>query len=130
MTFVIDENETPADNLRRLERFLEEELTASLPTAEITAVVHNKGVDLEDLRFDLIDYTSAIAGYCSWGKGILRWTSQQADEARSILSTSFFEQYPQYAVLQFLITEENTPGLYEELNNFESARIALLTLIP
>ena len=83
----------------------------------------------EGLVADLDLYFKDIAGYCTWGEGILEWSKPEIEKALRILSGSFFEKNPDYSALESLITKENTPHLYEKLNSHEGMRATLLRLL-
>ncbi|HKO62976.1 MAG TPA: YxiJ family protein [Pyrinomonadaceae bacterium] len=74
-------------------------------------------------------YFSEIAGYCSWGKGILKWPKQKVEEAEKKLSSSFFERYPGYQAIELLIDDTNTPTLCRKLRLYDRIRTTLLDLL-
>jgi len=74
-------------------------------------------------------YFSDIAGYCSWGRKILKWSNNQVREAENRLKKTFFEKYPQYKMVKHLITEANTPDLYRVMRIYETMRKLLLRVL-
>jgi hypothetical protein len=84
--------------------------------------------EFEVLIPDLDMWCSDIAGYCSWGKKILSWPEEKVLQARGHMSLSFFDKHPEYSLLERLITEANTPDLFEDLQLYERMRKKLLEL--
>src|SRR5687768_1329450 len=81
------------------------------PSEDIYYLQENHGAD-DDLYFNFDIYFMSLAGYSSWGYGILKWKGEWLDKAKDFLSCSFFEQYPQYQKLKMFIDDRNTPELY------------------
>lgn len=83
----------------------------------------------DDLLIPYLDlWFLDIAGFCSWGKRILNWSESKVVQARSKVSLGFFEQHPQYAILERFITKDNTPDLFGQLLLFETMRHQLIRL--
>jgi len=70
-----------------------------------------------------------VLGYCRQGRAILKWPEEEVREARTKLARSFFERYPQYAPLEALINETDTPDLFVKLSLHEKLRTSLLSLL-
>jgi hypothetical protein len=107
---------------------LYEESHGPFPYSDCRKLIGKEVKRYEDLTADLNMYFSTIAGYCSWGKRILKWSNDQVKEAEARLEKTFFEKYPQYGALKHLITEANTPDLYKEMTVYESMRALLLSV--
>lgn len=84
--------------------------------------------EFEDFIPNLDMWCSYIAGYCSWGKRLVRWNEEKVLQARGVMSLSFFDMHPEYARLERLITESDTPDLYEQLRLYERMRKNLVIL--
>jgi hypothetical protein len=107
----------------------EEEFRMPFPYADCRKLRREGGDRYEGLIPDLDMYFSDIAGYCSWGKRILKWPKEKVLEVRERLSKSFFEKHPQYKPLEAMITESNTPSLYTRLIACEKLRLKLLEIL-
>jgi len=117
--------ETLADTLFKA---FNEEMMRPFPYSGARKLRHDDGGIYEGLIPDLDLFASQIAGYCSWGKGILKWSEEKVDEAERTIGKSFFDKHPKYKPLEPLITEENTPDLHAWLTLQERIRSRLLEL--
>jgi hypothetical protein len=95
--------------------------------ADCRKLLH-QGATYEGLAADLDLYLKDIAGYCTWGRRLLKWSKPEIEKALATLSRSFFEKNPEYKPLESQITEENTPDLYADLVLHEKMRQTLLSL--
>jgi hypothetical protein len=118
--------EEAADNLLHT---YEQEFRIPFPYADCRKLRRESGDRYEGLIPDLDMYFSDIAGYCSWGKRILKWPKEKILEVRERLSKPFFEKYPQYKLLEVMITESNTPHLYTKLKACEKLRLTLIEIL-
>ncbi len=98
------------------------------PYAGCRTLIRDAGKAYEGLIPDLDLYFSDIAGYCSWGRAILKWPKKKLSEAGDKLDKSFFEKHPHYQSLQPAVSETGTPDLYESLKLYEKMRGNLLNL--
>ncbi len=71
---------------------------------------------------DLDMHSSTIAGYCSWGEGLLRWDKEKINQAQIRLDKGFFEKYDEYKPLESMITQ---PDLRNYIQLFEKMRTEL-----
>lgn len=78
---------------------------------------------------DLSLYFSTVAGYCSWGKRILRWEATKIDEAKAALEKQFFDRHPEYKPLEKMIGEHGNADLLAKFSLHEKMRIELLRLL-
>jgi hypothetical protein len=99
------------------------------PSEDCQKVLEAKKYQSEDFTFELISYFSTIAGYSSWGKRALRWNYEQISAAEKLLEKSFFETFPKFAELGKIVTEKNTPKLYNQLLLHDLMRLTLLDVI-
>jgi hypothetical protein len=83
----------------------------------------------ENLIPNLDMWFSAVAGFCSRGKRLLSLFSIEIPDARGIVSLSFFDKHPEYALLERHITADAVPDLYEALKLYERMRTKLLELL-
>ena len=74
-------------------------------------------------------YFSDIAGYCSWGKGILSWSAEKIDEAKNRLQISFFQKFPKFESLKSKISDTETPKLYNQMLIYELMRLTLIDIL-
>lgn len=75
---------------------------------------------------DLDAYSSAIAGYRSWGRRILSWSDDRIAALRRDLTPSFIDRYPVYAQL---LTESVGAELVVAMQPIERTRVVLLEII-
>lgn len=73
----------------------------------------------EDLILCLDLYFSDIAGYCSWGKRVEKWSAEKIADVQIKLRKSFFDRFPKFDGLKSVITESETPKLYSQLLIFD-----------
>jgi hypothetical protein len=82
-----------------------------------------------ELITELDLYLADIAGYASWGYGLLHWPLKKLQEARKRLEPSVFDIYP------FLGAVRHDPGasryraLHRELTQHENIRLKLLQIL-
>jgi hypothetical protein len=114
---------------RALMCLYEESCQTPFPYEDSRKLLREEKGQYEGLIPSLDFYFSTIAGYCSWGKRILKWNEEKIKEAKDLLGKSFFEKYPQYKPLEQMVTEANTPALYKELVAYETMRLNLLRLL-
>ena len=112
-----------------IKRTYEEEDRGPFPSADCRELMRDFPFDDHWFATYLDTYCSDIAGHCSWGKGILKWPAEKLRKSHGLLSFSFFDLYPQYANLQRLITDDETPDLFEELKLYDKLRRQLLVLL-
>lgn len=74
-------------------------------------------------------YFSEIAGYCSWGKRVLSWSSEKNIEAQKRLKLSFFQKHPKFARLKLKINDNETPKLYNQMLVYELMRLTLIDIL-
>jgi hypothetical protein len=75
---------------------------------------------------DLDLYFFRIAGYAGSVKTMRTWPMDRLRKAREDLANSFFEENPEYELLQRDITDEIAPDLASRLRLFEELRTRLL----
>ena len=117
--------EEQADEVLRLFK----ESCRPFPYAGCRALIRDSGEAYEGLIPDLDLYFSEIAGYCSWGRTIPKWSKEKLFEARNKLSKSFFDKHPKFQPLQPAVSETGTPDMYESLKLYEVMRRNLVDLI-
>lgn len=112
-----------------LRRICKEDLAKPFPYPDCR-LVYAKGGKLADGLIPSLDlYFSDVAGYCSWGKRLLRFSQSELLAARATLTRSFFEKHPEYLPLKALINETETPTLFADLKLHDELRGRLLALI-
>jgi predicted lipase len=60
---------------------------------------------------------------------MLSWPIEDIEKALAELNGTFFEKYPQYAKLEPMITESETPDLWQALDIYERMRTKILMLL-
>ena len=84
--------------------------------------------EFEGLIPDLDLFFSRIAGHASVVSKINSWSSSRISQAKAELVNSFFEEHPEYELLQRDITDELAPDLAEQLRFYEHLRVEILKL--
>jgi hypothetical protein len=84
----------------------------------------------DDLIPLLDAYFAGIAGLCSWGERSLNWSEEFIDEYTPLLKKSFFQKFPVFTPLEALITEKNTPKLFNQFLIYDLMRLTLLDILP
>ncbi len=92
-------------------------------------LLQNNDEQFRNLIPDLDMCLLNVAGFCSNSRRLLKLTKEILQEIQASLTTSFFEEYPQYRLLERQIDELNTPDLYERLALYEKMRNMLLELL-
>ena len=87
------------------------------------------GSNYEDFIPDLSLYFSTIAGYCSWGKRILKWEATKINEAKAGLEEQFFNRHPEYKPLEMMIAKQGNADLLVKFSLHEKMRLELLGLL-
>src|SRR5260221_6138942 len=77
---------------------------------------------------DLDLYFSTIAGYASSASRVHSWSADGLRQLRQDLASSFFEDHPEYELLQRDISDDVTPNLSARLRLYDELRIELLQL--
>lgn len=116
------------NRIEELLKLYHEDRGKPFPYSDAKKLRKHSGEAYEGLIPDLDLFSSEIAGYCSWGKGILKWSRDKVAEAQQTIGRSFFDRFPQYKPLEPLITQENVPDLYASLRLHEEVRVMLLDL--
>lgn len=118
--------ETIATELKSL---YEEDCRMPFPYEGSRKLLQAGGGGYEGFIPDLSLYFSTVAGYCSWGKRILRWEPTKINEAKADLEKQFFERHPEYKPLEMVIAKRDNADLLVKLNRHEKMRMELLGLL-
>ncbi len=92
-------------------------------------LLQNNHEQFRNLIPDLDLYLLNVAGYCGNSWRLLKLSKEKPQEIGGSLTTTFFEEYPQYRLLEGQIDELNTPDLYERLALYEKMRSLLLEIL-
>ena len=84
--------------------------------------------EFDGLIPDLDMFFFRIAGYASAVSKVDSWPASRFSQARADLANSFFEEHPEYELLQRDITDELAPDLAEQLRFYEHLRAEILKL--
>jgi len=84
--------------------------------------------EFEGLIPDLDMFFSRIAGYASVVIKVDSWPASRFSRAEADLANSFFEEHPEYELLERDITDDLAPDLAEQLRFFEQLRVEILKL--
>jgi len=110
-------------------RELSAEAVAPFPYADCRLVTQGAEETITDLITDLDLWMSKIAGYGSRGRRLMRLSRAELRQIRDAVSLSFIEEHPQYVKLTLWLSQEGTPALSEDLDNYERIRLALSAVI-
>ena len=120
---------TIADRIEELRTLYHRELLRPAPSEDCFKIEGDPDWPYGDLHPDLSTYTASIASCCRGAKTLLSDTTESLLKDRSWFSRTFFERWPLYADLEKLVTRDETPKLYRELEVYEHARRLVLELI-
>ena len=98
------------------------------PYEDCRKITDNKD-EFEDLIPCLDLYFSDIAGYCSWGKRVKKWSAEKIADVRIKLHKSFFDRFPKFDKLKLVINERGTPKLYNQMLIFDLMRLTLTDIL-
>lgn len=111
-------------------RMNEEDWRGPFPREDCRYLIDENGDErFQDLYFDLDMYFAEIAAFSGSAQRILYLSKEKLMELKGRITASFFEEYPQYKLLEPQITESDTPDLYERIGVSEKIRLELLKLI-
>ena len=117
------------EKLEILQSLYKTDLLNPFPYDDCRKLLEENSDEFEDLISCLDSYFSDIAGFCSWGKRVLFWTSENIEETKFQLQNSFFRQFPKFNLLKSSINEENTPKLFSQLLIHDLMRLTLLDIL-
>jgi hypothetical protein len=104
-------------------------LLGRFPYSDCYWIAQKAPIESEDLIPELDWYFGTIAGYCSSASRLGNRSKEDLQKAKKSLALKFFEVFPRLAPIERLITQDQTPKLYEEMKYTEQARLALLELL-
>ena len=96
------------------------------PYNDVRKLLEEVGRDYPGLSADLDLHFSTIAGYCAWGRRLLKWEDETVNEVVARLDAGFFDKHPKYKPLESMITQ---PNLKAQLSTHERMRTELLRLL-
>ena len=126
-------NRRPSDAFRRMTEptalhDLYQSDHSPFPYEACRAVLALSPGELDGLIPDLDMFFFRIAGYASVVNKVDSWSASRVTQARADLANSFFEEHPEYELLQRDITDELAPDLAEQLRFHEHLRVEILKL--
>ncbi len=99
------------------------------PYKDCYALQKRKDIPTSDFIPELDYYFGNIAGYSSWASRLIDKSIEERQKAKKILEKNFYEYFPDLARLENMITKDQTPKLFELMQQTEIARLALLELL-
>src|SRR5271157_1511150 len=99
------------------------------PYEDCFALAKRNDIPTSDFIPELDWYIFNIAGYSSWASRLIDKPIEERQKAKKTLEKNFFEYFPALARLESMITQDQTPILYELMQQTEIARLGLLELI-
>ena len=122
-------DETLLTSLEEIREMARRNPTHPFPYSDVRKLIAVDQKQYENLIVDLDLFFSDVAGFSSWGKGMLQWSHSRLQAARSQLEKPFFLKHPQYEPLARLIGETNLPALEAKMDFYEHLRILLLAAV-
>jgi hypothetical protein len=99
------------------------------PYEDCFALAKRKDIPSSDFIPELDWYIFNIAGYSSWASKLVNRPIEERQKAKKLLEKNFYEYFPDLARLESMITQDQTPTLFELMKQTEIARLALLELL-
>ena len=112
-----------------IEAIYKASLCGPFPYADCRVIAGIEGLSTEDLIPELDSYLSTLAGYSSSASRLLLRTAPELNQARVLLSKTFFDRFPQLRRYERLIDEVRTPDLAKQMAAAEALRLGLLELL-
>jgi hypothetical protein len=112
-----------------LEELYKSRLLGRFPYDDCFRIAKKAPIESEGLIPELDWYFGTVAGYCSSASRLVNRSNEELQNAKKLLAKSFFEMFPRLAQIEGLITQDETPKLYDEMRHTEQARLALLNLL-
>ncbi len=106
-----------------------QEVKAPFPTHDCETVARQAGIDSQSLVSDLDTYFYDIWSPGNGVKKLSRKSDAWLRDLKAYLEQDFFFRYAQYAPLKALITQENTPVLYQRLQIIDGLRKDLVLFL-
>lgn len=116
------------EKLKILQEFYKIDFLRPFPLEDCRSILSDGDKKFTDFIPSLDIYFSDIAGYCSWGRRIEKWSDEQIKEAKNRLGMSFFQRFGKFSALKGEINEHRTPRLYSQLLIFDLIRLTLLDI--
>ena len=120
---------TIEERIEELGTIYHQELLRPAPSDDCFKIEGDPDGPYGDLHPDLSTYKTYIASCCRGASKLVTRPTESLLEDRNWLSRTFFEGWPLYADLEKLVTRDETPKLYRELEVYEHARRLVLELI-
>jgi hypothetical protein len=99
------------------------------PYDDCFALAKRNDISTSDFIPELDWYIFNIAGYSSWASKLADRHIEEQQKAKKILERNFYEYFPALTRLKCMITQDQTPTLFELMQHTEIARLALLELL-
>ncbi|HET6383361.1 MAG TPA: YxiJ family protein [Armatimonadota bacterium] len=120
---------TIEERIEELGTIYHQELLRPAPSDDCFKIEGDPDGPYGDLHPDLSTYKTYIASCCRGASKLVTRPTESLLEDRNWLSRTFFERWPLYADLEKLVTRDETPKLYRDLEVHEHARRLVLELI-
>lgn len=117
------------EKLEILQKLYKSDFFQPFPYEDCRKILKQNRKEFEDLIPSLDVYFSDVAGFCSSGKRIERWTEEQIAAVESKLGDSFFERFPTFTELKSEINEKQTPRLHSQLLIFDLMRLTFVDIL-
>lgn len=122
----LGESKLTKDPIKELKLLYEKDLSASFPSDDIVKMekdFQEREEEIDCFIGDFNEFCDLIAGSCLYVIADKKIPNYQ----RRFLNKDFFTEYPQYQFIEHSISKY--PHFYNELKNFERARVLLVKVI-
>jgi|SRR5688572_8584077 len=113
----------------QLDALCKQGLQGRFPYDDIRELFRKAGNAYEGFIPDLDLYFSTIVGYCSWGKRILNWNTEQRQKAFAYTSQGFFDRHPEYRSLLPFIEDSDLRRRLDRVDEMRTTLLRLLTAL-
>ncbi len=113
----------------KIKRAAQEASTHAFPAHECEALARKSGVDYQRLVSDLDTYFYDVWSPANGVRKLARKPDAWREDLRTYLQKPFFERHPQYALVETLINQDDTPELCRRLALADRTREDLMTFL-
>ncbi len=115
--------------VEKIKRAAQEASAFAFPKLECEALARKSGVDYQRLLSDLDTYFYDVWSPANGVKKLARKPGFWRDDLRAYLQKPFFVRYPQYALVEALINQDDTPELCRRFVLADRMREDLMTFL-
>ena len=117
------------EKLEILQKLYKSDFLHPFPYEDCRKITRQTANQNDDLVACLDVYFSDVAGFCSWGKRMEKWSAEKTTDTEIRLNKSFFDRFPKLSEFKSKINEQETPTLYNQLLIFDLMRLTLMDIL-